>query len=149
MSSIWRFKPQTRLARQWRLVLVHAPPHPGPLPQLRWRRGRNIRHPLKNSHDGICRTVIRKTRIGQWRFPLLSVFASLRRDHAGAKGEGGGERIKGEGESPREPNSLGVAELHPPSGFNSTARHGEHKSGCRGLHLYELSVRSCQTAPWK
>jgi len=38
---------------------------------------------------------IRKTKAGQQPFPLLSVFVVLRRDRAGAKGEGGGERIKG------------------------------------------------------
>src|ERR1035437_4646946 len=63
-----------------KLILIHAPPHPDPLPQLRWRRGRIVRRLLENSCDWIGRTVILKSGISQWWFPLL------------------GERKKGEGE---------------------------------------------------
>ncbi len=57
----------------FRFQMVHAPPHPGPLPQLRWRRGRNVRRLLENSCIGICRTVICKFSLQPSAFSLTLV----------------------------------------------------------------------------
>ena len=38
--------------------MFYAPPHPKPLPQLRWRRGRHVRRVFGNTGDWISRTVI-------------------------------------------------------------------------------------------
>ena len=66
---------------------------------------------LENSCDWIGRPVIRKIGSSQQLFPLPSVFAVLRRDRAGAKGEGGGERTKGEGGRKIQTNPGGLLDF--------------------------------------
>jgi hypothetical protein len=50
----------------------NAPPHPNPLPQLRWRRGGKRSPPPAQNSDGIGRTAIGKSATAPTLFPLPS-----------------------------------------------------------------------------